>query len=106
MKFNYCFGSELHTIKLSAPMTRMLLALGEGELEIVNQGRFGLNSSFSQEAEAKGQHDKPRIGFIRAQALKSVKCRMHAKTLAQLPVFFGRFFWPIGVGQKIKNENQ
>ncbi len=40
------------------------MALGEDELGITNQGRFGHSSSFSQETVAIGQQS-PRIGAER-----------------------------------------
>lgn len=44
-----------------ATSTRMLELLGEGELEIKNQGRFGYSTGFTQETGARGQQT-PRIG--------------------------------------------
>lgn len=47
-----------------ATSTRMLKMLGEGELEIKNQGRFGYSTGFTQETGATDQQT-PRIGVER-----------------------------------------
>lgn len=58
---------------------------GEGEEEFGNHGGSGAKS-FSQETEAMGRHS-PRMGAVRSTH-ESLKCRMHADTLTQLPFFF------------------
>lgn len=51
-------------IKLNiATSTRMLKLHGDVELEVMNQGRFGYSTSFSQETSASGQQT-PRIGDV------------------------------------------
>lgn len=47
-----------------ATSTRMLKSLGEDELEIKNQGRFGYSTGFTQETGATDQQT-PRIGVER-----------------------------------------
>ena len=65
MRNEYGFETKFNKINVSVPMTRMLLVPGEGELEIINQGRFGHSQiSFSQETGAIGQRT-PRIGAKR-----------------------------------------
>jgi len=74
MKYNFCFVPKLHKI-LIASATRMLLVLGEGGLEIKNQGRLLHSISFSQETGAIGQH-KPRIGDERPKLLRELSAWM------------------------------
>lgn len=66
--------------------SRMNRRRGEGEDEFGNHGRSVANS-FSQETEAQGQRSQPRMGQ-RKRTLKSFKCRMHAESRNQLPIFF------------------
>ncbi len=49
--------------------------LGEGGLEIKNQGRFWSSLSFSQETEAQGQQ-MPRIGSERPKLIRELSARM------------------------------
>lgn len=64
MRNNFGFQGNTINIKLSAHTLWMEYALGEGELEIDNQGRFFSLTSFTQGTEAIGQHT-PRIGADR-----------------------------------------
>ena len=79
MKKNYRFDTELNKIDLIAPATRMLLMLGEGELEIKSQGRFDHSQSFSQETEAIGQHS-PRIGEQRPKLARELSAWMRTNS--------------------------
>jgi hypothetical protein len=56
MRKKFHFETNLNKIYLACA-TRMLQVLGEGELEIKNQGRFwySYSQSFSQETKAIGQ---------------------------------------------------
>lgn len=89
------FGFEANFNKLDiASSTRMLRARGEGELEIKNQGRFGLrdrkgtlghSNSFSQETIARGQQT-PRIGDVRPKRRElSAGCTLNSDST---PHFF------------------
>ena len=85
MKKNYRFETELNKI-IIAPATRMLLMLGEGELEVINQGRFDHSQSFSQETEAIGQHS-PRTGEQRPKLARELSAWMRANS-DSTPHFF------------------
>ena len=65
MRNNYVFPLKFAKINITALTLWMEYELGEGELEIENQGRFFyLSRSFTQGTEAIGQHT-PRIGAER-----------------------------------------
>ena len=74
MKNKFRFDTKSNKI-IIAPATRMLLMLGEGELEIKSQGRFDHSQSFSQETEAIGQHS-PRIGEQRPKLARELSAWM------------------------------
>jgi len=74
MKNNFSFVTKLHKIKI-ASVTWMLQMLGEGGLEIKNQGRLLYSLSFSQETGAIGQH-QPRIGNERPKLVRELSARM------------------------------
>lgn len=84
-------GTMESCIKFFVVDSRMSRRRGEGEEEIGNQEGSGAKS-FSQETEAQGQRSKPRKG-LRRPTLKRLKCRTHAVSLTQLPIFIssGRF---------------
>jgi|GEM_PF-6782993 len=91
MKKNYRFDTTLRKIKLSlevdfASATRMLLVLGEDELEIKSQGRFDSNDSFSQETGAIGQQT-PRTGEQRPMLARELSAGMRLNS-GSTPHFF------------------
>lgn len=84
MRFLYRNETFFYKMYLTVPFTWMWTELGEGELEIENQG-WSLVSSFSQETGAIGQQT-PRIGDRRPKLTESsAGC---TRFLAQLPIFF------------------
>jgi hypothetical protein len=64
-----------------------LLMLGEGGLEIKNQGRFWSSLSFSQETEAIGQLT-PRIGDKRPKLERELSAGMRADSSLTPHLFF------------------
>ena len=84
MKKVYQIDSKFYKLKKSVFGTWMFQILGEGELEIANQG-WSRISSFSQETGAIGQQT-PRIGETRPKLKESSAGR--TRFLAQLPIFF------------------
>jgi hypothetical protein len=64
MRNNFGFDAKTINMNITAHILWMEYALGEGELEIGNQGRFWNLRSFTQGTEAIGQHT-PRIGADR-----------------------------------------
>lgn len=70
MKIDYGFYAKFNKIDLSAYILWMECKLGEGELEIENQGRLRISTkSFSQETGAIGQQT-PRIGEVRPKLVE------------------------------------
>lgn len=95
MKKNYGFDTEFNKLILIARSLWMDFGRGEGELGIINQGRFGtkISNSFSQETEAIGQQT-PRIGdegpkLRFTQRVSSAGC---ARTSDSTPHFFSHNF--------------
>jgi hypothetical protein len=86
MRINFCFDTSFNKINI-APATRMLLMLGEGGLEIKNQGRFWSSLSFSQETEAIGQQT-PRIGEQRPKLEKELSAWMRYDSSLTPHLFF------------------
>jgi hypothetical protein len=84
MKKLYQIDSKFNKLKKTVLVTWMFQVLGEGELEIANQG-WSRISSFSQETGAIGQQT-PRIGETRPKLKESSAGR--TRFLAQLPIFF------------------
>jgi hypothetical protein len=84
MKKLFQIDTKFNKLKKSVLVTWMFQVLGEGELEIANQG-WSRISSFSQETGAIGQQT-PRIGETRPKLKESsAGC---TRFLAQLPIFF------------------
>lgn len=75
MRIKFNFVKKFYKIKILASATRTLLVLGEGGLEIKNQGRFWSSLSFLQETEAIGQQT-PRIGAERPKLTRELSAGM------------------------------
>lgn len=89
MKKNFCFDTEFNKINVSVESLWMEAQLGEGELEIEDQGRLRFSESFSQETGAIGQltpwtgDERPKLKELSAGCARYSDSTPHLFSLHQ-----------------------